>query len=101
MQRKFKYVLIALVLVIILGAAFALAAANTIPASTAGSGTSTVSGYTVSNIAYDRTSALTRRSLYLFRQKQLLELGQHARWLTAPSQREMLPAPSARWPFQV
>ena len=53
MQRKFKYVLIALVLVIILGAAFALAAANTIPASTAGSGTSTVSGYTVSNIAYD------------------------------------------------
>ena len=53
MQRNFKYLLIVLVLVVILGAAFALAAANTIPASTAGSGTSAVTGYTIVNIAYD------------------------------------------------
>ncbi|MDK1080718.1 MAG: hypothetical protein QGD88_04495 [Anaerolineae bacterium] len=53
MQRNFKYLLIVLVLVVILGAAFALAAANTIPASTAGAGASAVGGYTVSNIAYD------------------------------------------------
>ena len=53
MLRNFKVLLIALAVFVIAGGAYAFAAANTVPASSAGAGTSTVSGYTASDIAYD------------------------------------------------
>jgi hypothetical protein len=42
---------------IVAGSAFGFAATNTVPASNAGDGTGTVSGYTVSNIDYALNSA--------------------------------------------
>ncbi len=53
MLRNSKVLLIALVIFMVAGSAYAFAAANTVPASTAGSGTSSVSGYTVSGLVYD------------------------------------------------
>ena len=53
MFRNLKVLLIALVVIAIAGGAYGFAAANTVPASTAGSGGSTVSGYTISDIVYD------------------------------------------------
>lgn len=53
MLQKAKVLLIALAVIVIAGSAYAFAAANTVPASTAGSGTSTVSGYTVTGLVYD------------------------------------------------
>lgn len=53
MLRNAKVLVIALAIFVIAGSAYAFAAANTVPASTAGSGTSAVSGYTVSGILYD------------------------------------------------
>ncbi len=53
MFRNLKVLLIALFVIALAGSAYGFAAANTVPDSAAGSGASTVSGYTVSNIAYD------------------------------------------------
>ena len=53
MLRNAKVLLIVLATIVIAGAAYAFAAANTVPASTAGSGTSAVSGYTISGLVYD------------------------------------------------
>lgn len=53
MFRNLKVLLIAVFVLALAGGAYAFAAANTVPDSTAGSGASVVGGYTVSNIAYD------------------------------------------------
>jgi hypothetical protein len=53
MFRNFKVLLSVLVVLVIAGSAYAFAAANTIEDSSVGSGTSTVSGYVVSNVEYN------------------------------------------------
>ena len=53
MFRNFKVLLIAVFVLAIAGSAYAFAAANTVPDTTAGSGASTVSGYTVTDVVYD------------------------------------------------
>jgi len=53
MARNLKVVLIVLAALVIAGGAYAFAAQNVVPDSAAGYGTSAVSGYTVSNIAYN------------------------------------------------
>jgi hypothetical protein len=53
MFRNFKVLLSVLVVLVIAGSAYAFAAANTIEASSVGSGTSTVSGYVISNVEYN------------------------------------------------
>jgi len=57
MFRNLKFLLIALFVIAIAGGAYAFAASNTVPDSTAGSGASTVGGYTVSSIVYDLDAA--------------------------------------------
>jgi hypothetical protein len=49
---KPKYIAIALVILVLAVIAFGYAAANVVPESGAGEGVGTVSGYTISNIAY-------------------------------------------------
>jgi hypothetical protein len=57
MVRNFKLVLAVMFVLVLIGSTYAFANANTIPVSTAGSGTSTVGGFTVSDIVYDLTDA--------------------------------------------
>ena len=52
MFRSSKLFVVVLVTLIFATAAFAFAASNTVPASYAGEGASTTSGYTVTNVAY-------------------------------------------------
>jgi len=52
-NRTLKIVFVGLVVVIMAIAVYALAAANTVPATKAGAGAGVISGYTVTNIAYD------------------------------------------------
>ena len=47
-----RLVLVAVIAAVVAGGAYAFTAANTVPATNAGSGSGTVSGYTVSNIHY-------------------------------------------------
>jgi hypothetical protein len=56
MFRNFKVLLLVLVVIVIAGSAYAFADANTIEASTVGSGASTVSGYAITNIEYNFVS---------------------------------------------
>jgi hypothetical protein len=51
--RSSKMFVLVLMVLIFATAAFAFAATNTIPASYAGEGASTTSGYTVTNVAYN------------------------------------------------
>ena len=53
MFRNLKVLLIAVFVIAIAASAYAFANANTVPDSAAGSGASSVSGYTISNLAYD------------------------------------------------
>jgi hypothetical protein len=53
MFRNFKVLLFVLVVIVIAGSAYAFAAANTIEASSVGSGASTVSGYSITNVEYN------------------------------------------------
>jgi hypothetical protein len=57
MFRNLKVLLIAVFVIAVAGSAYAFAAANTVPDTTAGSGASSVSGYTVSDIVYDLDQA--------------------------------------------
>jgi hypothetical protein len=58
MFRSSKLFVIVLVVLVFATAAFAFAAANTMPASTyAGEGSSVTSGYTVSNVVYNLNAA--------------------------------------------
>jgi hypothetical protein len=52
-----RLVLIAVVAAVVAGGAYAFTAANTVPSTNAGSGSGTVSGYTVSNIHYSLDAA--------------------------------------------
>jgi archaellin len=53
MNRNFKFLLIAVLVVVIAGGSYAFAAANTVEASAAGYTANVVSGYTVSLIVYN------------------------------------------------
>ena len=53
MFRSSKMFIVVLVVLVFATAAFAFAAANIVPASFAGEGASTTSGYTVSNVVYN------------------------------------------------
>ena len=52
MLRNFKILFVVVVIAIISVAAYAFAAANTVPATKAGDGLGVVSGYTVTSVAY-------------------------------------------------
>lgn len=52
MFRNFKVLLLVLVVIVIASSAYAFAAANTVPDTKAGDGAGTISGYTVSAVAY-------------------------------------------------
>jgi hypothetical protein len=56
-RKRNRYLLAAAVAAIAAPAAYAFTAANTVPASNAGSGLGTISGYTVSNVAYTLNAA--------------------------------------------
>lgn len=56
LRRRRRFVLVALLAIAIGAAAFAYAATNTVPGSNAGSGSGTISGYTISNVAYTLNS---------------------------------------------
>ncbi len=53
MFRSSKLFVVVLVVMVFASAAFAFAASNTVPASYAGEGSSTTSGYTVTNVVYN------------------------------------------------
>jgi hypothetical protein len=53
MSRNFKVLLIALVVIVLAGGAYAFAAANTVESSAAGYKASVVSGYAITNVVYD------------------------------------------------
>jgi hypothetical protein len=53
MFRNFKVLFVVFAIVIVSVAAYAFAAANTVPDTKAGAGSGTVSGYTISNIVYN------------------------------------------------
>ncbi len=53
MFRNFKALFVVLLIVVVGVAAYAFAAANTVPNTRAGAGSGTVSGYTVSNVVYN------------------------------------------------
>lgn len=52
MKKSFKWVMVLLMVLVLMVAAYAFAASNTVPASSAGDGEGAVSGYTVSSITY-------------------------------------------------
>ena len=54
--RRFRYVAAVLAAVCVAAGAYAFTASNTVPATTAGSGSQTISGYTVTNVAYTLNS---------------------------------------------
>ena len=51
-RKRNRYLLAAVAAAIVAPAAYAFTASNTVPNSNAGSGSGTISGYTVSNVAY-------------------------------------------------
>ena len=55
--RKLRYVVAALAAVAVAAGAYAFTASNTVPATNAGSGSNTISGYAVSNVAYALNAA--------------------------------------------
>ena len=54
--RRFRYVAAVIAAVCVAAGAYAFTASNTVPATTAGSGSQTISGYTVTNVAYTLNS---------------------------------------------
>lgn len=54
--RRFRYVAAVLAAVCVAAGAYAFTASNTVPSTTAGSGSQTISGYTVTNVAYTLNS---------------------------------------------
>jgi archaellin len=51
-RRKNRFVIAAIVAAVVALAAYVFTATNTVPATNAGSGSGTISGYTVSSVAY-------------------------------------------------
>lgn len=58
--RKLRYIAALIAAVCVAAGAYAFTASNTVPASSAGSGSQTISGYTVSNVAYTLNSDPTK-----------------------------------------
>jgi hypothetical protein len=56
-RKRNRYLAAAAIAAIVAPAAYAFTAANTVPASSAGSGSGAISGYTVSNVAYTLNSS--------------------------------------------
>ncbi len=56
-RKRHRYLLAAAVAAVVAPAAYAFTAANTVPNSNAGSGSGTISGYTVSNVSYTLNAA--------------------------------------------
>jgi hypothetical protein len=56
-RSRNRYFLAAVAAAIVAPAAYAFTAANTVPASSAGSGSGAISGYTVSNVSYTLNGA--------------------------------------------
>src|SRR4051794_28038717 len=56
-RRRNRYLLAAVAAAIVAPAAYAFTASNTVPGSNAGSGAGSISGYTVSNVAYTLNAA--------------------------------------------
>jgi hypothetical protein len=59
MLRKFGFLFVALVAIVIAATAYAFAASNTVPDMKAGAGSGTVTGYTVSGVIYNLDTADT------------------------------------------
>ena len=57
MLRNLKVLSIVAVVIVLAVSAYAFAAANTVPATKAGDGSGVISGYTVSNVAYNLNAA--------------------------------------------
>ena len=57
MLRNLKVLSIVVVVIVLAVSAYAFAAANTVPATKAGDGSGAISGYTVSNVAYNLNAA--------------------------------------------
>ena len=53
MLRNFKVLSVVMVAILLAVSAYALAAANTVPTTKAGTGAGAISGYTVSNVVYN------------------------------------------------
>lgn len=53
MLRNFKVLFVVLAAIVVAAAAYAFAAANTVPNTKAGAGSGTISGYTVSAVVYN------------------------------------------------
>ena len=51
-RRKRRFTIVAIMAAVVSVAAYAFTAANTVPATNAGSGSGTISGYTVSGVTY-------------------------------------------------
>ena len=58
--RRFRYIAAALAAILVAVGAYAFTASNTVPATNAGSGSNTISGYTVSNVGYTLNSDPTK-----------------------------------------
>lgn len=56
-RKRNRYLLAAIAAAVVAPAAYAFTAANTVPTSNAGSGAGSISGYTVSNVAYTLNAA--------------------------------------------
>jgi len=56
-RRQRRFVLVAIVAGVFASAAYAFTAANTVPASNAGSGSGAITGYTASNVTYTLNAA--------------------------------------------
>ncbi len=56
-RKRNRYLLAAVAAAVVAPAAYAFTAANTVPNSNAGSGAGTISGYTVSSVAYTLNAA--------------------------------------------
>ena len=56
MLRNMKVLSIIVIVIVLAVSAYAFAAANTVPATKAGDGSGVISGYTVSNVAYNLNS---------------------------------------------
>lgn len=56
-RKRNRYLAVAAIAAIVVPAAYAFTAANTVPSSSAGSGSGAISGYTVSSVAYTLNSS--------------------------------------------
>jgi len=58
--RRFRVLAAALAAIVLAAGTYAFTASNTVPATSAGSGSQTISGYTITNVAYTLNSDPTK-----------------------------------------